>query len=398
MHLRSSVRPIQFVCVIDKFRFRPFGESLQFESHESSYGVVYKCRHRKTGQLKAIKRIKPDGCEVGIPGTSLREIALLKEIKHPNIVTYILHSSVDPLFRLEQVIMDRGQTYLIFEYLPMDLRRYLDDRHKGTGLPPDTVKLFMYQMLQGLHFCHMRRIVHRDLKPQNVLVDADRNLVKLADFGLAKCVGYPLREQTHEVVTLCDSEIEQLLCIFRIMGTPTEESWPGVTNLPHYKSFPLWRENRLCSQDRIVRALDAKGLDLLTALLTYDPTSRITGQRALLHPYFADLNRELLPAVGEEFVGLQANDIPLPIAKVYEDLLRVAGSELDLEEEIRKLTEEEQEEGEEEDAEDKEEWISFAKSWMPPSTVLIGLSAYQISAAREQCEEEELEESKSEEH
>ena len=62
-----------------------------------------------------------------------------------------------------------------------------------------------------------------------------------------------------------DSEIDQLYQIFRMKGTPTEETWPGVTKLPNYSptSFPSWRSNGLCSQEKIVRALDARGLDLL---------------------------------------------------------------------------------------------------------------------------------------
>ena len=63
-----------------------------------------------------------------------------------------------------------------------------------------------------------------------------------------------------------DSEIDQLYQIFRVKGTPTEETWPGVAKLPNYSptSFPSWHSNRLCSQEKIVRALDARGLDLLT--------------------------------------------------------------------------------------------------------------------------------------
>lgn len=57
----------------------------------------------------------------------------------------------------------------------------------------------MYQMLQGLMFCHARRVIHRDLKPQNVLVDVTNKIVKLADFGLARAFGVPVRVLTHEV-------------------------------------------------------------------------------------------------------------------------------------------------------------------------------------------------------
>lgn len=97
--------------------------------------------------------------------------------------------------------MDRGRLFLIFEFLSYDLRKYIE-RQPNRQLPVKTVQSFMYQMLQALLYCHDRRIIHRDLKPQNVLVDVDKNIVKLADFGLAKSLGYPPRKMTHEV-SLC---------------------------------------------------------------------------------------------------------------------------------------------------------------------------------------------------
>ena len=134
----------------------------------------------------------------------------------------------------------------------------------------------MFQILAGINFCHARRVLHRDLKPQNLLIDKSGAL-KLADFGLARAFGIPVRTYTHEVVTLwyrapeillglkqystpvdmwsigCifaemimkrplypgDSEIDELFKIFRTLGTPDEETWPGVSKLPDYKpTFP----------------------------------------------------------------------------------------------------------------------------------------------------------------
>eukprot|EP01018_Ginkgo_biloba_P020448 Gb_39785 [translate_table: standard] len=138
---------------------------------------------------------------------------------------------------------------------------------------------FLYQILRGIAYCHSHRVLHRDLKPQNLLIDRQSNALKLADFGLARAFGIPVRTFTHEVVTLwyrapeillgsrhystpvdvwsvgCifaemvnqrplfpgDSEIDELFKIFRVLGTPNEETWPGVTSLPDFKSaFPKW--------------------------------------------------------------------------------------------------------------------------------------------------------------
>ena len=74
-------------------------------------------------------------------------------------------------------------------------------RHVGGCLPPETVKSFTYQILQGTAYCHAHRVMHRDLKPQNLLIDTKGN-IKLADFGLARAFGLPVKTYTHEVVTL----------------------------------------------------------------------------------------------------------------------------------------------------------------------------------------------------
>lgn len=97
------------------------------------------------------------------------------------------------------------------------------------------MKSYLFQLIRGLAFCHARRILHRDLKPQNLLIDKEGNL-KLADFGLARAIGLPVRTYTHEIVTLWYRAPEILLgqkhystsvdmwsvgCIFAEMATMT---------------------------------------------------------------------------------------------------------------------------------------------------------------------------------
>uniref|UniRef100_A0A1I7YIU7 Protein kinase domain-containing protein n=1 Tax=Steinernema glaseri TaxID=37863 RepID=A0A1I7YIU7_9BILA len=291
-----------------------------FAINTRTYGVVYKGRNRITQQLVAMKKIRLESEEEGVPSTAIREISMLRELRHPNIVN------------LEEVIMQENRLYLIFEFLCMDLKRYLDQLPSGTPIGKPILKSYMYQMTQALCFCHQRRVLHRDLKPQNLLVDKT-GVIKLADFGLARAIGIPLRAYTHEVVTLwyrapevllgadkysmavdvwsigCifaemaskkplfqgDSEIDELFKIFRVLGTPCERTWPGVQSLRDFKPhFPRWVENHL--PDTMEKHLDKEGIDLLQKMFIYNPVDRISCKQVLQHPYFNDLDKTSLPA------------------------------------------------------------------------------------------------------
>ncbi|KXJ88537.1 cell division control protein 2 [Microdochium bolleyi] len=302
---------------------------------EGTYGVVYKARDlANSGRIVALKKIRLEAEDEGVPSTAIREISLLKEMRDPNIVR---------LFNI--VHADGHKLYLVFEFLDLDLKKYMEalpvsDGGRGKALPEGStidlgrlglgdamVKKFMSQLCDGIKYCHSRRILHRDLKPQNLLIDREGNL-KLADFGLARAFGVPLRTYTHEVVTLwyrapeillggrqystgvdmwsvgcifaemCtrkplfpgDSEIDQIFKTFRLLGTPGEETWPGVTSYPDYKStFPKWQRDYshpLCTN------LDEHGLDLLELMLAYDPATRISAKQACNHPYFEDHTRQ----------------------------------------------------------------------------------------------------------
>jgi cyclin-dependent kinase len=275
---------------------------------------VYKAKDKKTGELLALKKIRLEAEDEGIPSTAIREISLLKQLQHPNIV------------RLYDVVHTEKKLTLVFEFLDQDLKKYLD-ACGDQGLESYTVKSFLYQLLQGVAFCHAHRVLHRDLKPQNLLINMEGEL-KLADFGLARAFGIPVRNYTHEVVTLwyrapdvlmgsrkystqvdvwsvgCifaemvngrplfpgSSESDQLVKIFKALGTPTPKSWPQMVDLPEYKAnFPQYPAQ---SFKKIVRKLDPIGLDLLTRMLQYDPNKRLSAEQAMKHQYFADLRSQ----------------------------------------------------------------------------------------------------------
>ncbi|KAI8620163.1 protein serine/threonine kinase [Chytriomyces sp. MP71] len=280
---------------------------------EGTYGIVYKAQNRETDDIVALKRIRLENEDEGVPCTAIREISLLKELKHPNIV------------KLYDVIHTEKKLTLVFEFLDSDLKKFMDSYGGDLDIP--TNKYLMYQLLKGIAFCHEHRVLHRDLKPQNLLINKKLEL-KLADFGLARAFGIPVRSYSHEVVTLwyrapdvlmgsrqystsidiwsagCimaemasgralfpgQSIRDQLLKIFKLMGTPTEATWPKIAELPEYKTdFPIYERGNIAE---LVPKLDANGVDLLCKLLEYVPEKRISAEKALLHPYFDGMRME----------------------------------------------------------------------------------------------------------
>lgn len=139
---------------------------------EGTYATVYKGKNRSTGETVALKEIHLDS-EEGTPSTAIREISLMKELKHENIVG------------LWDVIHTDNKLMLVFEFMDKDLKQYMDNHGKNGALDPPIVKSFMYQLLKAIAFCHDNRVLHRDLKPQNLLINK-RGQLKLGDFGLAR--------------------------------------------------------------------------------------------------------------------------------------------------------------------------------------------------------------------
>ena len=97
---------------------------------EGTYGVVYRAKDVDTGDIYALKEIKLESEDEGIPSTAIREIALLKELQHPNIV------------RLVNVLHTDRKLTLVFEFLDQDLKKLLDN-HKGA-LSESDIKSFRY--------------------------------------------------------------------------------------------------------------------------------------------------------------------------------------------------------------------------------------------------------------
>lgn len=267
--------------------------------------------------------------EEGVPSTTLREVSLLQMLSESNHVVKLLCVE-----HLEE--NDKPCLYLVFEFLSTDLKKYMDRNGKGPSYPldPMLVKSIMYQLVKGVAHMHKHGVMHRDLKPQNMLVDdtGSHPLVKVADLGLGRHFSIPIKAYTHEIVTLwyrapevllgcthyapavdiwsvaCifaelvrkqaifpgDSELQQLLHIFKLLGTPAEEEWPGLTKLRDWHEFPNWKPQDLA---KVFPKLSPEGVNLMEQMFVYDPSKRITAKDALLHPYFNDLDKVTIDAL-----------------------------------------------------------------------------------------------------
>ena len=288
---------------------------------EGTYGVVYMAKEKQTGSLVALKRMNPAAEEEGVPATTIREICLLKELHHENIV------------RLYDVMFQSPKLTLVFEYCEYDLKKYIDSKPAKKLDIETEVKPFLKQMLAGLHYMHSKSVVHRDMKPQNLLLSSNKEL-KLADYGLARVEGIPVKKYTHEAVTLwyrppdvilgsanyglavdlwsvgCifaemitgnplfngHTDQEQLQKILRMLGPPTRENWPTLNSYPSTKSLlpPESIRNDVAMLGDYIRTtelsqLTPDGLDLLKRMLAYEPSRRITALEALNHPFLQNV-------------------------------------------------------------------------------------------------------------
>ncbi|EFJ41956.1 cyclin dependent kinase [Volvox carteri f. nagariensis] len=268
----------------------------------------------------------------GFPVTSIREINILLNLHHPNIVNV---SEVVMGSRLDQI-------YMVMEFMDHDLKSLMNDKSQMTRpFSVAEVKCLMLQLLGGIEYLHENWVIHRDLKTSNILYN-NRGELKICDFGLARQFGSPLRAYTQPVVTLwyrppelllgeplystavdmwsigCimaelltgkplfdgQGEIEQLDKICTVLGTPNEEVWPGLKKLPNWGKIvlrpqPSQLRQRFTSSFGSGATLTEAGFDLLSSLLSYDPQQRISAAEALGHRWFSESpypqRRELMP-------------------------------------------------------------------------------------------------------
>ncbi|XWS63823.1 hypothetical protein CRYUN_Cryun06bG0135100 [Craigia yunnanensis] len=306
---------------------------------EGTYGVVYRARDKKTGEIVALKKVKMEKEREGFPLTSLREINILLSFHHPSIVDVkevVIGSNLDSIF-------------MVMEYMEHDLKALMETMKQPFS--QSEVKCLMLQLLEGVMYLHDNWVLHRDLKTSNLLLN-NLGELKICDFGLARQYGSPLKPYTHLVVTLwyrapelllgarqystaidmwslgCimaellskeplfngKTEFDQLDKIFRTLGTPNETIWPGFSKLPGVKvnfvkhQYNLLRKKFPATSFTGTPVLSDAGFDLLNKLLTYDPEKRLTAEAALNHEWFREVPLPKTKAFMPTFPAQHAQD------------------------------------------------------------------------------------------
>ncbi|KAK0419269.1 hypothetical protein QR680_014053 [Steinernema hermaphroditum] len=302
---------------------------------EGTYGQVYKARDRSTQQKVALKKVRLENEKEGFPITAVREIKILRQLDHQNIVK-LLDIVTDKRTAADQR-REKGAFYLVFEYLDHDLMGLLES--SMIQLEPQHIASFTKQLLRGLDYCHQRKFLHRDIKCSNILLN-NKGEIKLADFGLARYYNEEKeRLYTNRVITLwyrppelllgeerygqavdvwsvgCilgefftkkplfqgQNEMMQLDLISKICGTPSPENWPDVVKLRNWNDFKPkggFRPRRLKQEFNF---LPDDALDLLDKMLVLDPFKRFKAKDALQHKWLIDIDPERIqpPAMPE---------------------------------------------------------------------------------------------------
>ena len=280
--------------------------------------MVLKARNKETSEIVAIKKFKESEDDEVVRKTIVREVKVLRMLKHENVV------------QLKEAFRRQGKLYLVFEYVDRNLLEVLEEKPNGipvTSTQPDKIKNYIYQLCKAIDLCHSQEIIHRDIKPENLLISND-HVLKLCDFGFARPynpaavltdyvatrwyrspellidnVGYGKAVDIWAIGCIMgeiidgqplfpgESEIDQLFCIQRVLGPlipPHKEAFLKNQRFVGLKFPEIQKPETL--EKRYYGKIDKLGLNLIQRFLAMDPSERISAGEALLHPFFEDFN------------------------------------------------------------------------------------------------------------
>ncbi|XP_028556754.1 mitogen-activated protein kinase 9 isoform X2 [Dendrobium catenatum] len=310
--------------ILDSEFFTEYGEASKYQIQEvigkGSYGVVGAAIDTHTGKRVAIKKIHDVFDHVSDATRILREIKLLRLLKHPDIVE-IKHIMLPPSRREFQDI------YVVFELMESDLHQVIK---ANDDLTPQHYQFFLYQLLRALKYIHAANVFHRDLKPKNILANADCKL-KICDFGLARAsfndtpsaifwTDY-VATRWYRAPELCGSffskytpaiDIWSIGCIFAemligkplfpgknvvhqldlmtdLLGSPSAETISRIRNEKARRYLNNMRKKLAVPFSQKFPNADPFAVRLLERLLAFDPKDRPSAEEALADPYFQGL-------------------------------------------------------------------------------------------------------------
>ncbi|KLO20155.1 map kinase [Schizopora paradoxa] len=281
-----------------------------------SVGRVCSALDEISGSHFAVKKVKDTFKSSGLAQRTYREIRMLKEFDHDNILK--LHNVF---------ISPSDEVYIVTDLMHFSLEEIM----KGTSLDKEDIQYFIYQILRGLKYIHSAEIAHRDLKPGNILVDKEGHL-KVCDFGMARvkdpkmtayvttrwyrapeiilkhgeygvevdlfslgCIFAEMLEQdpVHPLFESKDGRNHYYL-IAELLGSPPKELTEGTHLAGLFREAPESRRRPKKFAERF-KSQDACARDLLEKLLRWVPSERISAERALEHEFvqpFRDVDGE----------------------------------------------------------------------------------------------------------